>query len=303
MANCGCKPCSKPLPNKTKNCKPFTMCVGNKTFVWDGDCAYIQDREFQIPDGTYTSITFTNGCITGVGQAPIQQYTPQACCGEDEVKNQGDTNGLEVSNVLGNLANIQNGVLSVTPVWNANGNVEVTGLGTADRPWKVGVKISKKPGNTLVEETDGLFANLFFNSTDTVEVTGVGTKANPYRLDVKGADAKLPIINKTEIEGNGFTIDTFGRWKTDSDLSLVTNLKFDHKAFTIVNQGVSTLIMVDDQLLRTGASLKVGTGLTGEGTTASPLALQLDAATVGAILTVIQNDNTLKQRLKTILGV
>lgn len=304
MANCGCKPCSKPLPKKTKACKPFTICVGNYSLIWDGECASIQERTYQIPDGTYTSITFQDGCIVGVGQAPIPQYTPQQCCdvGEPAGNSQVGTT-VSTGNVRGNLAIVQNGTITVAPNWDINGNIKVTGFGTADNPWKPSLRISGKQGNTLVEETDGLFANLFFKTTETVSVTGKGTKAEPYALDVKSAEVKLPSINKVEIEGNGFTIDEYGRWKADENLKVITNLKFDHPAFSVIDQGISTLIAVNTPLLRNGVELQVGDGLSGKGVTDDPIKFDLTDDLVGKILDVVQNSDTLKQRLKMILEV
>lgn len=306
MANgkCGCKPCRKPFSGANKKCKPFQICVGNYTLTYDGNCPTIQERTIKIPDGTYTSITFVNGCITGVGEAPIPQYTPQQCCdaGADTGSSQrGDS--LSTATTQGNLAVIKNNELSVTPQWDAQGNIQVQGQGTADRPWKPSIRISRKAGNTLVEEADGLFANLFFKTTNTVTVNGDGTKVKPYELNVVGADAKLPVINKTEIDGNGFTIDTFGRWKVDDTLNIVTNLKIDHPAFSVIDQGASTLIAVNAPLLQNGVPLQVGTGLTGAGTKESPVNINLNAETVGKILDVIQSDSALTQRLKTIIGV
>lgn len=304
MANCGCKPCRKPLPDKKpKKCKPFSICVGNKTLTWDGTCAIVQDRTYKIPDGTYTSITFADGCIVGVGEAPLPQYTPQQCCDGVSEENTPSGDSLVVANRKGNLATIQNNAIAVTPVWDTKGNIEVKGFGTADNPWKPLVRLSKKQNNVLVEKQDGLFANLFFKTTNTVEVTGEGTEADPYKLAVKGAEAKLPKLNKTEIEGNGFTIDEFGRWKTDEDLEVVTNLKFDHSAFSVINQGASTMVMVNAPLLQNGVELQTGLGITGKGTTDSPVAISVDEKLVNSILGIIENNATLKQRLKTILGV
>lgn len=280
------------------------MCVGNYTFIWDGNCPIIQPRKYQIPDGTYTSITFADGCIVAVGQAPVPVYTPQQCCDGDDFESDGATNtSLVAGNVAGNLARIQNGEIEVKPVWDLNGNIVVKGNGTADNPWKPSLKISQKENNTLTEETDGLFANLFFKSTDTVTVEGDGTKTKPYKLTVLGADAKLPKINKTEIEGNGFTIDEFGRWKADDNLNIVTNLTTDHPAFTFVNRGSSIFLMVDDQILRVGAHLIVGKGLSGKGNTNEPLAVDINADLVGEMLAVIDQNENLKQRLKSMLGV
>ena len=251
MANCGCKPCKTEIPKKPKACKPFQICVGNHSLIWDGSCASIVKRKYQIPNGTYTSVTFEDGCIVGVGQAPIPQYTPQACCDGDTVEQVGGTQDLTRAKGVNNLVTITNGAISVEPMWDANGNIKVEGNGTPDKPWKPSVRISSKTGNTLKMENDGLFANLFFKTTETVEVTGKGTSLEPYRLDVKGAEAKLAEINKEEVDGNGFTIDKQGRIKADPDLAIVTNLEFDSDAFTVMNAGTKTLVVVDEQKLKT----------------------------------------------------
>ena len=303
MANCGCKPCKIEIPKKPKTCKPFSICVGNHSLIWDGSCASIVKRKYQIPNGTFTSVTFEDGCIVGVGQAPIPQYTPQACCDGDTVEQVGGTQGLTRAKGVNNLVTITNGAISVEPMWDANGNIKVEGNGTQDKPWKPSVRISSKTGNTLKMENDGLFANLFFKTTDTVTVTGKGTSLEPYRLDVKGAEAKLAEINKEEVEGNGFTIDKQGRIKADPDLSLVTNLEFDIDAFTVMNAGTKTLVVVDEQKLKTGSSIKTGDGITGNGTTGNELKLDLTEAVVDKMLDVINNSATLTQKLKTILGV
>lgn len=303
MANCGCKPCKTEIPKKTKTCKPFSICVGNHSLIWDGSCASIVRRKYQIPNGTFTSVTFEDGCIVGVGQAPIPQYTPQACCDGDTVEQVGGTQGLTRAKGVNNLVTITNGAISVEPMWDANSNIKVEGNGTQDKPWKPSVRISSKTGNTLKMENDGLFANLFFKTTDTVTVTGKGTSLEPYRLDVKGAEAKLAEINKEEVEGNGFTIDKQGRIKADPDLSLVTNLEFDIDAFTVMNAGTKTLVVVDEQKLKTGSSIQTGDGITGNGTTGNELKLDLTEAVVDKMLDVINNSATLTQKLKTILGV
>lgn len=303
MANCGCKPCKTEIPKKTKTCKPFSICVGNHSLIWDGSCASIVKRKYQIPNGTFTSVTFEDGCIVGVGQAPIPQYTPQACCDGDTVEQVGGTQGLTRAKGVNNLVTITNGAISVEPMWDANSNIKVEGNGTQDKPWKPSVRISSKTGNTLKMENDGLFANLFFKTTDTVTVTGKGTSLEPYRLDVKGAEAKLAEINKAEVEGNGFTIDKQGRIKADPDLSLVTNLEFDIDAFTVMNAGTKTLVVVDEQKLKTGSSIQTGDGITGNGTTGNELKLDLTEAVVDKMLDVINNSATLTQKLKTILGV
>lgn len=254
MANCGCKPCSKPLPKKTKVCKSFSICVGNKTLIWDGDCATVQDRQYQIPNGTYTSITFENGCIVAVGQATIPQYTPQQCCdtGTSTIS-PSNTNNLSASKTRGNLVSIQNGVLTVTPLWdNANGIIKVDGYGTADQPWKMGLKLSKAAGNILKENTDGLFANVFFKDSETVKVAGKGTPQDPYLFTTKSSSqgsSSLNDLNEEEYGKQGITIREDGRVEVSKGFELTSNLSFSSDAFTVDNNFMGTSVKVDLQKL------------------------------------------------------
>lgn len=244
--NCGCKPCAKPLPKATKVCKPFSFCSGNKTIIWDGDCLYEQDRIYQIPNGTYTSITFTDGCITAVGQAPIPQYTPQQCCdGEGNTGGQQGGSDLTVGKVQGNLAVIQNDMLTVKPLWDNNGNIIVQGFGTAAKPWKPSIRISKDKSNTLSELSDGLYANTHFKTSSTVTVSGKGTKIDPYEFSVKGAEVTLPQINKDEYSKQGITIQEDGRVKVEEGLKLVTNLTFSDDMFVVADTPQGTTVNVD----------------------------------------------------------
>lgn len=303
MANCGCKPCKTEIPKKTKTCKPFSICVGNHSLIWDGSCASIVERKYKIPNGTFTSITFQDGCIVGVGQAPVPEYTPQACCDGEETTPTGNSQNITVAKGVSNLVTMQNDTISVVPIWDTTSNVKVEGYGTPDRPWKPNIRVSSKSNNTLKMESDGLFANLFFKATDTVDVTGKGTSVDPYMLNVKGAEAKLPEINKEEVEGNGFTIDKQGRIKADTDLAIVTNLEFDSDAFTVMNAGAKTVVSVDEQKLKTGSSIQTGDGIIGNGTTGNELKLDLTESVVDKMSDVINNSAALKQKLKTILGV
>ena len=305
MANCGCKPCSKPLPKKTKKCKPFTICVGNHSLIWDGECASIQKRKFQIKDGTYTSITFSEGCIVGVGQAPLAQYTPQVCC--DEGVSAPQNGGVEVvaGKDPGNLATVVNGAVSVVPQWGTSSKtIQVKGLGTANNPWVPTVKVSPSTTNRLKVGENGLEVDLHYKSSSNVEITGSGTKADPWVFTVLGADAKLPEINPKSYEFSGFDVDKFGRMVNIEDgVQFVTNIAFSSKAFTVAYAGNKTMVQVDETLLRTGESLVTTGKLIGKGTTAQPLDIKLDEETIGEILTEIDKSEVLKQRLRQILGV
>lgn len=289
--NCGCKPCSKPLPEKGKRkCKPFSLCVGNYTLSYDGECPVLEERKYKIPNGTYSSITFEDGCIVGVGECPAPVYTPMQCC-----DNERPTAPI-VSPVTPTVGN-------QSFVWDNTGVVSVTGDGSANRPWKPKVKIAK--GNNQLKDTpSGLKVDFAVKGSDTVKITGTGTTEDPYVFTSVGADAKLPKVNKTEVEGDGYTIDEFGRMvNIDEGTKFVTNLSFDNPAFTVVNAGVGTKVVVDEAKLKTGMSLATADGVVGKGTSEEPLKLDLTPDVVAKMLTVIEGNATLKQRLKTILGV
>lgn len=304
MANCGCKPCSKPLPSKIRKCKPFSLCVGNKSLVFNGECLSVVDRKYQIPDGTYTSITFEGGCITRVGQAPIPEYTPQACCDSDTTTKPDTTGGsVTIGKGKNNLVMMNGNAIFVEPNWGNAKTISIAGNGTADKPWKPEVKISKQKGNRLEEKNDGLYAAISFATSPNVTISGTGTDTNPYKFTIEGADAKLPKINKEESEGNGFTIDEYGRFKTDGEISLVTNLEFSSSAFNVMDAGTKTQVIVDEQKLRTGSSLQVEAPLKGKGIPGDVLKIEWTEATLMTMLDEIGKSEALKQKLKTMLGV
>lgn len=305
MANCGCKPCSKPIPTKPRKCKPFSICVGNKSLTYDGECLSIADRKYKIPNGTYTSITFEEGCIVGVGNAPIPEYTPQACCdGEEKPVEIGSTGG-SISSGKGkkNLAVINGNAITVEPHWDNSNTISLTGDGTADKPWKQEVKLSTATGNRLVKKNDGLYAGIKFGTSDGVTITGEGTEESPYKFSVKSPSAKLAEINKEELDGNGFSIDKQGLVHLDGDVSFVTNLEFSSDAFQVVNAGVKTQVIVDEQKLKTGSSLVVEGPIKGKGITGDPLKIEWSEQTLTAMLDEVGKSETLKRKLKQMLGV
>ena len=252
MANCGCKPCSKELPDAKRKCKEFSLCVGNKSLQYDGNCLYVTDRKFKIPNGTYTSITFQEGCIVGVGTAPLPVYTPQACCDGDVVTNVVQTEALTTSDEVGNLAKIENNKLIVNPAWKNSDTVTVGGNGTTDKPWKASVRLDPTH-NRISASTKGLKVELEFADSDTVSIEGTGAKDSPYKFNVNTIRASLPEINAQEVVGNGFTITKTGLIKADQNLKIVTNLEFASEAFTVIDTGVSTQVVVNEPKLRSGA--------------------------------------------------
>lgn len=252
MANCGCKPCSKELPDAKRKCKEFSLCVGNKSLHYDGNCLYVTDRKFKIPNGTYTSITFQEGCIVGVGEAPLPVYTPQACCDGEAPTNAAQVENITTSDEVGNLAKIENNKLTVNPAWKNSDTVTVGGNGTTDKPWKASVALDPTH-NRISSSAKGLKVELEFADSDTVSIEGTGAKDSPYKFNVNTIRATLPEINAQEVVGNGFTITKTGLVKADHNLNIVTNLEFMSDAFTVVNTGMSTQVVVNEPKLRSGA--------------------------------------------------
>lgn len=304
MANCGCKPCSKPIPTKSRKCKPFSICVGNKSLIYDGECLSVTARKYQIPNGTYTSITFEDGCIVDVGTAPIPAYTPQACCdGEEKPVEIGSSGSVSAGKGKKNLVVLNGNSITVEPQWGNSNTISLTGDGTAGKPWKQEVKLSTATGNKLTKKNDGLYAGIKFGTSDGVTITGEGTEESPYKFAVKSPNAKLAEINKEELDGNGFSIDKQGLVHLDGDVSFVTNLEFSSDAFQVVNAGVKTQVIVDEQKLKTGSSLVVEGPIKGKGITGDPLKIEWSEQTLTAMLDEVGKSETLKRKLKQMLGV
>lgn len=300
--DCGCRKCKHTLPDKPKVCKPFSICVGNHSLIWDGSCASVVPRTYTIPDGTFTSITFKDGCIVGVGEAPIPVYTPQACCDGDSTNGEAGGNDVKILAIPGNLIAMQGEYLKVEPSWLSTNSFSVSGFGTADSPWKGAVKVSPSSTNRLVANSDGLLVEAEFTTTDNVEVTGKGTKANPWKFTVKGADAKLPEVNGSTYVGNGFDIDKEGRVKNFSnDIKFPTNLRFDSEAFSINYTGTETVVSVNSAELAKSVSIATGFGISGNGTADSPLALSKTQSVWGDILTTISTTPALKTQFNNIV--
>ena len=249
MANCGCKPCSSPLPNEKRKCKKFSLCVGNKSLHYDGDCLYVTDRTFQIPDGTYTSITFQGGCVVGVGTAPLPVYTPQACCDGETTTVVERTPELKVSPEVGNLAVIENNTLTVNPFWKDTKSIHVGGNGSTAKPWEASVKLHPT-ANRITSTEQGLKVELVFAGSDTVTVSGDGTTESPYKFNHKIEKLTLPKINNKKVEGIGYSVSEEGLMKVAEGVDFTTNLSFSSSAFTIVKTGFETKVFVDEGLLR-----------------------------------------------------
>lgn len=303
MGNCNCKPCKKEIKTKPKKRSPFSLCVGGKTLVYDGENLTVLKGKFTIPDGTYTAITFTNGCITDVGQAPVAQYTPTMCCGGENTE-APPTSGesLVAGNGTDNLATINHGEISVTPHWKATNSNKVTGSGTINSPWGVATNISTDGGNLLTIRGNGLFAGVKFKTSDTISISGDGTTGNPYTLNLVNKNPTISDINKEEIIGGGYKIDKKGRVHTDENIKFITKIKFDNDAFSTMDAGDSLVVHVDDVKFKTGVSIKTSDGIKGVGTDTDPLRLEFSVGVVGELLDMINSNAQLKAKFRAIVG-
>lgn len=307
MGNCNCKPCKNNTPTKTKRGKPFSICTGNKTLIYDGNVLSVVDRKFKIPDGTYTSITFQSGCITGVGQAPLPQYTPVLCCdknnegGTDNTANTGTTTELSVSNETGNIASISHGKLTVKPIFNATKTTKVSGSGVASSPYKVDVKVDTDTKNLLKETDKGLNAKLHTKNTTKISLSGDGTGDNPLSATLSSTILNLPEVNKDVVSGEGYEVSKTGLVKLDPDTKFITKIKFDNEAFTVMDAGESLLVSIDDTKFKTGTSIQVADGIKGKGTSSDPLKVELTKDNVKKLLDLIKSDQELKQKLKAVI--
>ena len=153
-----------------KQCPSFSFCAGNKTVSFDGECMTVTDRTYQIPDGTYSTVTFKDGCVVGVGQAPVVGYTPNECCGP---AGSGGENGGDVT-ISAHPANLLKDTpdgLAVMPVIKGSG-VSVKGSGTLSDPFIItasssggsGVVITSGSPTALTVERAGT------DHTDPIEV-------------------------------------------------------------------------------------------------------------------------------------
>lgn len=127
-----------------KQCPSFSFCAGNKTVSFDGECMTVTDRTYQIPDGTYSTVTFKDGCIVGVGHGAVPMYTPNDCCGPAGSGNEG-AGDVTISAHPANLLKDTPDGLVVTPVFKGSG-VSVTGAGTLTDPFIITASASGEGG-------------------------------------------------------------------------------------------------------------------------------------------------------------
>lgn len=182
--------------DKDKSCPSVSFCAGNLAITYDGSCLVAEPRQYQIPDGTYSTVTFKDGCIVGVGNLPVPRYTPNSCCGGvgEGVSLDGENN--VISDDPSNLLTMTPAGLAVQPVFRGNG-VTVTGSGTPTDPFTISLASSEGSGGASVTTL----------TPEALEVTQ--TKA--------GAAVSMKPIIKSGRYGN-LSINDFGQ-VTDVDTS------------------------------------------------------------------------------------
>lgn len=128
-----CPPTEPEVPPRA--CDPFEVCVGNVTLSYDGECMAVSPRAYQIPDGSYSTITFTAGCITAVGQSPVPAYTPNECCAPARSVDEEQTTGsTPIDPRACNWLSGSAAGLLVSPTIRGTSGITVTGCGTANDP-------------------------------------------------------------------------------------------------------------------------------------------------------------------------
>ncbi|ETD72768.1 hypothetical protein V757_02180 [Pelistega indica] len=93
----------KETPVPLPPCQEVAFCAGNYTISFDGRCLHKSPRAYQIPNGTYSTVTFEDGCIVGVGQVAPAQYTPNECCASPSVDGSDTSSDVQVSSAPANL--------------------------------------------------------------------------------------------------------------------------------------------------------------------------------------------------------
>lgn len=157
-------------------CEEFSVCVGNYTLSYDGTCVKLGPRGYKIPDGTYSNITFQDGCIVGVGQAQVPAYTPPACCDDAGSGPSGPAASVVVDPRTCNwLTNGPAGLL-VAPTIQAGSGVTINGCGTASDPL------------TISMAATGSGTQVYASSSATpISVQGTGLDSSPLQIGMNAS--------------------------------------------------------------------------------------------------------------------
>ena len=189
-----CEPTPEPEPVP---CSPaFDLCVGDRTFKWDGFCPTVE-RSRHTPDGTYTSVTVVDGCIVAYGYADEATYTPPYCNPNPTSCQEVGTGTATIATVSPNVGNIltqtSNGLYAHAYI-QGDGGITISGTGTVTNPYKI--SSATAAGGTSPVAVVG--RNGVVSETSANGVTYVG-------LEQTGA--KRGVYDVTD----RFTVDGFGR--------------------------------------------------------------------------------------------
>lgn len=202
MADLDCKkpkPCVPDEPEKEiypPATEPFEQCVGAYTWNWDGT-RLRRYEGVKIPDGTYSQITFLDGCIVDAGTCPEPIYTPPYCSPNPTPCQDGQTGGdtAPISpNADNSLKYLGNGLFARTYIQSAsNSAISITGVGTVENPYILNADLSGTGGlKTLVGRRG-------------VQVEPNGSMAYVELEEIYS-------LNRTNIDGNDeLVVDKYGR--------------------------------------------------------------------------------------------
>lgn len=149
-----CEPDEQPKEIYPPATEPFSQCVG--AYNWDWDGTRLRRREgIKIPDGTYSQITFLDGCIVSAGTCPEPIYTPPYCSPNPTPCQDGQTGSGTPPlspNFDNNLRYLGNGLFSRTYIQSdPNSGIWVSGVGTVENPYILNADLSSASGlKTLV---------------------------------------------------------------------------------------------------------------------------------------------------------
>ena len=172
-----------------------SWCGNNGSYTWDGTKVSFTPSATPIPDGSYTSITLTGGCISGVGQVTMPTYTPSECCAPPSGGG-GDVTTVDISTVTCNLLQEYPDGLYAGLTIQSGANTTVTGCGTVTDPLIISSTASGSGGSqyTASSTSGNLIAVDNTNSkltvvvnvqdSDTVVHSGDGSDANPFYFEL-----------------------------------------------------------------------------------------------------------------------
>lgn len=189
-----CEPTPEPEPVP---CSPaFDLCVGDRTFKWDGFCPTVE-RSRHTPDGTYTSVTVVDGCIVAYGYADEATYTPPYCNPNPTSCQEVGTGTATIATVSPNVGNIltqtSNGLYAHAYI-QGDGGITISGTGTVTNPYKISsATAAGGTGPVAVVGRNGVVSETSANGVTYVGLEQTGAKRGVYDVTDR------------------FTVDEFGR--------------------------------------------------------------------------------------------